>query len=803
MGESNRSSDSSLNKQRPLSNSFNEISRKSSVSRKEHELHYLKDYTSLTEYELTLLRKTAYTNLRNQFRELNNQLHNNTSNTNLSNATLGNSVNNVSGSNSSLNKNENKNSLLSPDTVNNTTSNTLLPQSKSSVGGSFSNLSYHSHNANVVPGKDFRESVIKNLENIGKVRNNKKWKIFSKKDKKREVFGIPLVTSLEYAFVYIDPSENCSNKKIPIVVYECINFLRKNGLDKEGIFRVNGSERRINNCLKVFNENAGYGFGYDFDGMNVFDVASLLKLYLRQLPEPLIPYCLYTTFLDVIKYIPDDYEKIKAFQYLFMMLPPAHLILLEILLQFLTEIIQHYEKNHMNAHNLACIFAPNLLRSKDSLSSSNLLTLSSSDEYEVALQVIEFLISNKSRFCITSPDVKPFQIFNKFEKDPLQMNVAINAENVNSLSVCDISSFKKNNEALLRIANNNLKKNNKRNSNTLSPTQLEKEIKINGIPSNKNNVAAVAVAVAVAAAAAKEDDSKKKKLETSMDSLNGMQLKNNQISLSTSNMKSEHNTEHNSSEGLNESLMGAKSLGNLNVSQEDNSVNENDADISNKPYHPTVAPITIHNNNNNINNINNNNNNIKNLASSPSSQFNDTYPVTPLSLKCKSNIENARKHSEESFYGINTCPVVSTSLNRLNYLPIKNNDLYEYLERDNDNITPAIANEIAQTPTPTSNKHFDKLKDGPTGSSLTKESISVASFNVDENEKARKDEEVMPSPDIPGKNNDNDQHYPSNVMNLAQKNRENSIISFLSPLSTPDQPIFSVPPPPTTNPPVV
>jgi len=79
--------------------------------------------------------------------------------------------------------------------------------------------------------------------------------------------------------------------------------LRKNGLTKEGIFRVNGSERRINNSLKVFNETAGYGFGFDFNGMNVFDAASLLKLYLRQLPEPLIPFCLYSSFLDVISKI--------------------------------------------------------------------------------------------------------------------------------------------------------------------------------------------------------------------------------------------------------------------------------------------------------------------------------------------------------------------------------------------------------------------------------------------------------------------------------------------------------------------
>jgi len=737
MGESNRSSDSSLNKQRPLSNSFNEISRKSSVSRKEHELHYLKDYTSLTEYELTLLRKTAYTNLRNQFRELNNQLHNNTSNTNLSNATLGNSVNNVSGSNSSLNKNENKNSLLSPDTVNNTTSNTLLPQSKSSVGGSFSNLSYHSHNANVVPGKDFRESVIKNLENIGKVRNNKKWKIFSKKDKKREVFGIPLVTSLEYAFVYIDPSENCSNKKIPIVVYECINFLRKNGLDKEGIFRVNGSERRINNCLKVFNENAGYGFGYDFDGMNVFDVASLLKLYLRQLPEPLIPYCLYSSFLDVIKFIPDTSERIQAFQYLFMMLPTAHLVLLEILLQFLSEIIQHFEENHMNAHNLACIFAPNLLRSKESASTTNLLNLSSSEEYEVALQVVEFLLNHKSKFCISSPDVKPFQLCNNFG--------GIKDSNLNSnslsLSLSDISSKKSN--ILLKFANItgsskniNVDGNNSKDKNT---SNLKNEIKVE----EKTNT-----------------ESSKANQDNSTESLNNLQP-HNPVSLSATNMKS-NNANNNNIHA------SSKSLSKINEV-------ENDADINVKIYHPTVDTI-------NINESNSNNN------ESPS------FSPVALNIKSKSNLENVRKHSEDSFYVVNnTCTLVSTSLNRLNYPLIKNNEFYELLTKDNDNITPAAT---------TTNTNIKKVKEDCTTCS-EKESISVASFNksVSFDNSVPNDSPIVKKTELQDDGN-GDQDYPSDVMNTAQKNRKNrdNCISFISPLSTPSKPIFCIPPPPSSPP---
>ncbi|ORX57101.1 RhoGAP-domain-containing protein [Piromyces finnis] len=769
-GDNTDNSNSDLVKQRPLSSSFNELAGGNSIVRKDHELHYLKNYTSLTEYELIILRKTAFTNLRNQFRELSSQ-NNNNNNKNLSNEFH--SANCLS---SPVNKSYDDN-LLPPSAVGN---HNLASQN--TISNSLSALN-HNHNHNTIPGKDLRESIIKTLDNINRGRTSKKWKIFTKKDKKRAVFGVPLVTSLEYAFVYIDPTEKCNNKKIPIVVYECINFLRKNGLSKEGIFRVNGSERRINNSLKVFNETAGYGFGYDFEGMNVFDVASLLKLYIRQLPEPLIPYCLYTSFLDVIKYVPDTYDKIKAFQYLFVMLPSAHLILLEILLQFLSEIITHYEENHMNSHNLACIFAPNLLRSKESASTNNLLSLSSSDEYEVALQVVEFLINNKSHFFITSPEVKPFQLFNKFEKDA-SISVAgkiTDIEGITSLSVSDFTTFQKNN-ALAKVSiNNSMKQNiqnnsgnvaNSSNNNNDSCNNSNNSITDNTNNSNNNIIidktSHLKNEIKIDSSSIKDDEF------SSIESINSLQPYN-PISISTSNMKV--------SNSLDKNLGCYKSLTNIKAKSEKDVIIK-DADINSKARHPIIGSIDENGNNDSSSTL-------------PSSNSNPVSSPLNITTKCKSNLENVRSHSEESYYTINTCPLVSTSLNRLNYLPIKNEEFYEYLARDNDTITSTIANEKVAITTEGSNK----LKNNDYNYSIIKESQSITNndtttANIENNHQEVKSSSLVKKQDL---DNNIDQPYPSNVLNLAQKNRENNI-SFLSPLSTPTQPILCIPPPPTTPP---
>ena len=130
------------------------------------ELHYFKNYSSLTECELIILRKTAFTNLRNQFRALNEQQRNVGST---------NALNNTSNNNpSSPSTNDNANAA----------STNRLSVNQVTATGSFSTLNHHSHNT--VPGKDLRESVIKTLETINRGRSTKKWKIFTKKDKKKE-----------------------------------------------------------------------------------------------------------------------------------------------------------------------------------------------------------------------------------------------------------------------------------------------------------------------------------------------------------------------------------------------------------------------------------------------------------------------------------------------------------------------------------------------------------------------------------------------------------------------------------------
>jgi len=52
----------------------------------------------------------------------------------------------------------------------------------------------------------------------------------------------------------------------------------------EGIFRVSGSNKRINQLQAVFDAPPTYGKDFDWTGYSVHDAASVLRRYLNALP---------------------------------------------------------------------------------------------------------------------------------------------------------------------------------------------------------------------------------------------------------------------------------------------------------------------------------------------------------------------------------------------------------------------------------------------------------------------------------------------------------------------------------------
>ncbi|KAF4085423.1 hypothetical protein AMELA_G00118170 [Ameiurus melas] len=148
----------------------------------------------------------------------------------------------------------------------------------------------------------------------------------------------------------------------PLLVEQCVNFIREQGLDEEGLFRMPGQA----NLVKELQDAFDCGEKPQFDSnTDVHTVASLLKLYLRELPEPVIPFCKYDDFLTCAQLLAKDEEEgLQELGQQVKTLPSANYNLLKYICKFLDEVQSHSGENKMSVQNLATVFGPNILRPK-------------------------------------------------------------------------------------------------------------------------------------------------------------------------------------------------------------------------------------------------------------------------------------------------------------------------------------------------------------------------------------------------------------------------------------------------------
>ncbi|XP_070774198.1 rho GTPase-activating protein 24 [Enoplosus armatus] len=149
---------------------------------------------------------------------------------------------------------------------------------------------------------------------------------------------------------------------VPLVVEQCVTFIRERGLHEVGLFRQPGQASLVKELQEAF--DAGERPSFD-SSTDVHTVASLLKLYLRQLPEPLVPYRRYQDFLLCGQKLSSDRTQgLGELRNLLHELPVANFNLLNFICQFLSEVQSYSSSNKMSGQNLATVFGPNILRAK-------------------------------------------------------------------------------------------------------------------------------------------------------------------------------------------------------------------------------------------------------------------------------------------------------------------------------------------------------------------------------------------------------------------------------------------------------
>uniref|UniRef100_A0A3B4XCH9 Myosin IXb n=1 Tax=Seriola lalandi dorsalis TaxID=1841481 RepID=A0A3B4XCH9_SERLL len=175
---------------------------------------------------------------------------------------------------------------------------------------------------------------------------------------------------------------------VPMVVEMLLLHVELNGLYTEGIYRKSGSTCRARELHQILETNPEEAC---LENYPIHTTTGLVKRWLRELPDPLMTFSLYSDFLHAVE-LPEKAERIRAVYQKVDELPPSNYNTLERLIFHLVRVAKEEEHNKMSPSSLAIVFAPCILRSPD----ANDPFLGMKDVSKTT-QCVEILISEQFR----------------------------------------------------------------------------------------------------------------------------------------------------------------------------------------------------------------------------------------------------------------------------------------------------------------------------------------------------------------------------------------------------------------------
>ncbi|XP_028634018.1 rho GTPase-activating protein 12 isoform X1 [Grammomys surdaster] len=149
------------------------------------------------------------------------------------------------------------------------------------------------------------------------------------------------------------------NGTVPKFVKLCIEHVEEHGLDVDGIYRVSGNLAVIQKLRFAVNHDEKLDLN-DSKWEDIHVITGALKMFFRELPEPLFTFNHFNDFVNAIKQEPR--QRVTAVKDLIRQLPKPNQDTMQILFRHLKRVIEHGEKNRMTYQSIAIVFGPTLLK---------------------------------------------------------------------------------------------------------------------------------------------------------------------------------------------------------------------------------------------------------------------------------------------------------------------------------------------------------------------------------------------------------------------------------------------------------
>eukprot|EP01097_Dermamoeba_algensis_P009067 TRINITY_DN6251_c0_g1_i1.p2 TRINITY_DN6251_c0_g1~~TRINITY_DN6251_c0_g1_i1.p2 ORF type:complete len:197 (-),score=41.26 TRINITY_DN6251_c0_g1_i1:1457-2047(-) len=130
----------------------------------------------------------------------------------------------------------------------------------------------------------------------------------------------------------------------------------------EGIFRLSGEIMKINALKDKYNR--GDYVDLEAEKADINAVCGLLKLWLRELPEPLLTFKNFEPVMQ-LEDLPEDEKLVKTTE-MIEGLPLVNKVILSHILRLLKETSTHQDQNKMSCNNLAIVLSYSILRMEKS-----------------------------------------------------------------------------------------------------------------------------------------------------------------------------------------------------------------------------------------------------------------------------------------------------------------------------------------------------------------------------------------------------------------------------------------------------
>ncbi|KAI7895986.1 Rho GTPase activation protein [Mucor mucedo] len=160
-------------------------------------------------------------------------------------------------------------------------------------------------------------------------------------------------------------------QEVPMVVVKCAEAIEASGLKTVGLYRISGTSTQIQRLKGIFDRScASVDLSTEENGSDVNNITSLLKLWFRELPDPLFPQSSYQHFMNAAK-IENDRMRVLGLHTIINDLPDAHYATLKYIMRHLDKVQQNQDFNKMTSVNLSTIFGITLLGGDNKVSISS------------------------------------------------------------------------------------------------------------------------------------------------------------------------------------------------------------------------------------------------------------------------------------------------------------------------------------------------------------------------------------------------------------------------------------------------